>query len=92
MDPEILTGTVNHIVALYEAGNLPATDFSVAELEGRIAYNQGADVSCRQVVGALSALRVRRKNSREWDLESLVDRAARRSENDSGGRGSPATP
>ena len=92
MDPEILTGTVNRIVALYSAGNLPAADFSAAEIEGRIANTQRADVSCRQVVGALSALGVRRKNSREWDLESLSDRAAHWSwEHDTGGKDSPLT-
>ena len=71
MDPNALRTVVNQIVELGAMGALPKHDFSVAELEGRIAGNFNNDVTCRQVVAALGYLKVRRKSPRDWDHDSL---------------------
>ena len=73
MDPRALKTVVNHIVELGAMGLLPTHDFSVAELEGRIAGNFDSDVTCRQVVAALGYMKVCRKSPRDWDHSSLEE-------------------
>ena len=78
MDQTALGTVVQQICKLKEIEALPEHDFSVAELEGKIAGHFNTDVTCRQVVSALGFLGVQRKSPREWDHDSLEDSVRRR--------------
>ena len=72
MDPVDVNRNVRLIVQLYTTGNVPETNFSTSEIEGRLAAHLGKDMSPRQVSTALGAIGVRRKSPREWDHQSFI--------------------
>ena len=76
MDPVELNTTVDQLVKLFATGNVPEGDFSIAEIEGRIAGALGTDISARKLVSALGFLGVKRKSAREWDRNSFEQRVA----------------
>ena len=80
MDPRAVNTAMDQIEHLCETGNIPNSDFAVAQIEGLIAKTFGIDTPTRVVVGALAALEVQRKNNREWDHATLEDVPARRAQ------------
>ena len=67
MDPIIVKDTIALLLDLYEKGALPKADFSLTEMEGRIANHLGKDVSGKQLTAAFGALGIPRTSHRVWD-------------------------
>ena len=76
MDKPNVETTIKTLTKLVKGGHTPKRDFSLNELEGKIAFIVGEDVSQRDLVAAMGALDVARKGERLWDRESFEERVS----------------
>ena len=77
MDPLIVKSIKSLFVELHRKGDMPKNDFTVTELEGRLALSLGKDVGTKPLVATLGAIGVKRNK----DGRSYANRTFRREVN-----------